>query len=77
MLKQLIDHVVKELIDRPDLVDIQVNQEASQVIIQIKVPLDDFKRIIGKEGRVIKAIRTMAIAVNPNPEKHVVVDVVK
>lgn len=77
MLKQLVDHVVKQLVDRPDLVDIDIQQEAAQVVIKIRVTVDDFKRIIGKEGRVIKAIRAMAIAVNPSPEKHVVVDVVK
>lgn len=76
MLKQLVDHVVKQLVDKPEFVAVEVFHEGPQVIVQIKIPVDDFKRVIGKEGRVIKAIRTMVCALNPS-DKHVVVDIIK
>ncbi len=77
MLKQLVDYVVRQLVDKPENVLVEVFDETSQVVVHIKVALDDFKRVIGKDGRVIKAIRAMAFIVNPSPEKQIIVDIVK
>ncbi|HEX2977755.1 MAG TPA: KH domain-containing protein [Candidatus Babeliales bacterium] len=76
MLKQLIEHVVSKLVDKPEVVKVEVFHEDARVLIELKVHEDDFKRVIGKEGRVIKAIRSVAQVITPEG-KEVVVDVVQ
>jgi predicted RNA-binding protein YlqC (UPF0109 family) len=76
MLKQLIEHVVGKLVDRPEMVKVEVFHEDNRVLIELKVHADDFKRVIGKEGRVIKAIRSVAQVIAPEG-KEVVVDIVQ
>jgi hypothetical protein len=76
MIKQLLEHVIKQLVDSPEAVMIEVFHDGSKVKVEIKVAQDDFKRVIGREGRVIKSLRTLAGAVAAAPEQQIIVDVV-
>jgi hypothetical protein len=76
MLKPLVEHVVRELVDRPDAVKVEVFHEDRKVLVELTVSPEDFKRVIGKEGRVIKAIRSLVYVLSP-ADKEIVVDVVQ
>jgi hypothetical protein len=76
MIKQLLEHVIKQLVDNPEAVKIEVFHDVSKIMVEIRVSPDDFKRVIGKEGRVIKSLRTLASAITPSPEQPIVVDIV-
>ena len=57
--QELAEYIIKGLVDYPDQVAIETSQERGQVIIQIRVAEGDAGRVIGKQGRVINAIRTL------------------
>ena len=65
MLKQLVEYIVKQLVDKPDLVVVTERHDGPKAFVEIRVASQDLKRIIGKEGRVVRAIRTMANCIEP------------
>jgi len=71
MIQRLIEHVVKELVIAPDRVDVAKRLDNGKIIIDIKVAQEDLKRVIGKEGGVIKAIRGLVNVLGPDGEKEV------
>jgi predicted RNA-binding protein YlqC (UPF0109 family) len=65
MLKQLVEFVVKQLVDKPELVVIHERQEGNKKTLDIRVSAHDLKKVIGKEGRVVRAIRSMVSCIEP------------
>ena len=76
MVKNLIGHIIKQLVEQPERVDVQVFRDGPKDIIEIRVAPDDFKRVIGKEGRVVKSIRSLVEALQPD-DKEMLVDIVQ
>jgi len=58
MLQQLVEHIVVHLVNKPEVMAVTERYDDQKVIIDIRIDPDDFKRVIGKEGRIIKSIRT-------------------
>lgn len=65
MYKQLIEYVVKRLVDAPELVEIISNSTDSKESFEIKVGTQDIGKVIGKEGQTIRALRMLLAAVTP------------
>ncbi|MBK7897611.1 MAG: KH domain-containing protein [Candidatus Promineifilaceae bacterium] len=59
-MKDLVEYVVKSLVEAPDEVSVEAFEDADETVLEITVAGPDMGRIIGKSGRVINAIRTMA-----------------
>ncbi|MCL1891348.1 MAG: KH domain-containing protein [Coriobacteriia bacterium] len=59
---KLVESVVMSLVDDPDAVEIVSREEELTVIIEVKVAPDDTGKIIGRQGRVVRALRTLARA---------------
>lgn len=59
MLKQLVECIVKQLVDKPELVVVHENHESGKKTLDIRVAANDLKKVIGKEGRVVRALRSM------------------
>jgi uncharacterized protein len=76
MLKQLLEHFVSKLVDKPELVTIKEIETANKAIIEIRVAPQDLAKVIGREGRVFKALRSLIQVVDPQANKDIVVDVV-
>jgi len=72
MLIQLIEHVVMQLVSQPDVIEVKETEQDGKPIIQIIVDPDDLKRVIGKEGRVIKSLRHMARAAGLKDEYDII-----
>jgi len=73
--KELIEYIAKSLAGNPDEVNVRVIDGERSVIIELKVSEDDIARIIGKGGRVAKAMRTLLHAVNSKSGKHAVLEI--
>lgn len=71
MILKLIEYVVKELVASPKDVLIVQRIDNGKFIIDIKVAQEDLKRVIGKEGGVIKALRCLLNVLGPDGEKEV------
>ena len=61
-MKELVEYIVKELVDKPDEVKINETQGESIAILEISVAPEDVGKVIGKEGRIANAIRTVVKA---------------
>lgn len=75
-MKELVKVIAKSLVDSPDMV--QVNEIAGEqsIILELKVAPDDMGKVIGKQGRIAKAIRTVVKAAAIKENKRVVVEII-
>lgn len=76
MLKELVEYIVVHLVNNTDAVSVAKRYEDQKVIIDIKIDSDDFKRVIGKEGRIIKSIRNTVSQLTPSGMVDVNLDAV-
>lgn len=58
-MKDLVEFIVKKLVKKPDDVSVSSIESEEQIVLQLKVEKEDMGRIIGKNGKTIKAIRTI------------------
>jgi len=61
-LKELVEFIAKSLVENPEEVSISVDDADEETVYKIKVAEEDMGRIIGKQGRIIKSIRTITKA---------------
>jgi predicted RNA-binding protein YlqC (UPF0109 family) len=61
-MKELIEYVAKSLVDKPESVSLEEKMEGNLTVLELKVAKDDYGKIIGKQGRTIKALRTLVSA---------------
>lgn len=76
-MKQLVENIAKALVDDPSQVQISEETEEDTLVIKLTVGKDDMGRIIGKEGRTAKAIRTLLNAVSTKDNKKAVLKIVE
>ena len=62
MEKELVEFVVKSLVDVPEEVSVNVIEGEKSTILELKVAQEDVGKVIGKQGRIAKAIRTILSA---------------
>jgi hypothetical protein len=74
-MKQLLENIVKALVDSPEQVVINETVGESIVILEISVASEDIGKVIGKEGRIANAIRTVVKAAAAKNEKKVTVEI--
>ena len=74
-MKDLVEYLVRALVDNPDEAVIVETAGASVIIIEITVAKDDIGKIIGKEGRIANAIRTVVKAAAAKLNKKVTVEI--
>lgn len=74
-MKQLIETIVKPLVDFPEEVDVQVVEEERRVIYKLSVNQSDMGKVIGKQGRVAKAIRTVVYAAGASQQKKIYLEI--
>jgi len=75
--KELLEYIVKMIVDRPDEVDIKEIPGERVVIYEVRVSKEDVGKVIGKQGRTAKAIRTILAAVSLKRGKKVVVEILE
>jgi predicted RNA-binding protein YlqC (UPF0109 family) len=75
-MKELLEIIAKSLVDNPD--SVQVNEIAGEhsIILELKVAQEDMGKVIGKQGRMDKAIRTVVKAAAIKENKRVVVEII-
>lgn len=75
-MKQLIEYLVKALVDEPEQVDIQEVPGEEATTYEVRVAPDDLGKVIGKQGRIANALRTVAKAAAMKDKKKVYVEIV-
>jgi uncharacterized protein len=74
-MKQLIETIVKPLVDHPEDVQVNVVEEDHRVTYQLSVNKNDMGKVIGKQGRVAKAIRTVVYAAGTSAQKKIFLEI--
>ena len=59
---ELVEYIAKSLVDNPDMVEVNEVEGSQSLIIELKVAPDDMGKVIAKQGRIAKAIRTVVKA---------------
>jgi uncharacterized protein len=73
--KDLVEYIAKSLVDDPSGVSIIVIEEDSSTILELRVAQDDIGKVIGKHGRIAKAVRTILSASSNKSGKRVVLEI--
>ena len=73
---ELVRFIAKSLVDFPDQVDVQLVENDDVITIELSVAPDDMGKVIGKQGRIAKAIRTIVKAAAIKEKKRVAVEIV-
>ena len=74
-MKEVVEIIAKALVDQPEDVVVDEKQEDRMTLIALHVASDDMGKVIGKQGRIAKAIRTVAKAAGTRENKKVKVDI--
>jgi len=76
-MKELVELLARALVDNPDQVVVNEIEGEKSVILELKVASDDMGKVIGKQGRIAKAIRTLVKAAAAREGKRVVVEILQ
>ncbi len=76
-VKALVEQVTRSLVDHPEAVEVREADGPHATVIEVRVSQDDLGKVIGRGGRVIKAIRTLARAAATRSGKRVTVEIVR
>ena len=73
-MKELVEVIAKALVDNPDEVVVTETQKDEEIVIELKVAAADMGKVIGKQGRIAKAIRSVVKAA-ASKDKKVIVEI--
>ncbi|WP_394583642.1 KH domain-containing protein [Cytobacillus firmus] len=76
-MKELIETIVKPLVDFPEDILVNVQEEDQRVTYQLSVNKNDMGKVIGKQGRVAKAIRTVVYAAGSSEQKKIFLEIIE
>ncbi len=75
-MKELVDVIAKALVDAPESVEVSETETDNTIVVELRVADDDMGKVIGKNGRIAKCIRTLAKAAAIKDDKKVIVNIV-
>ncbi len=74
---ELVKYIAQSLVEKPEAVDVRQTENEEGVVIELRVDPEDMGKVIGKQGRIAKAIRTVVKAASAKSEKPVFVEIVE
>ena len=74
-MKELVETIAKALVDSPDEVVVTETETEREILVKLHVAEDDMGKVIGKQGRIAKAIRTVVKAASSKCDKKVKVEI--
>ena len=74
-MQELVEVLAKALVENPDAVVVETVEEDSRTVLKLHVAQEDMGRVIGKQGRIAKAIRTIVKSAATRKNKQVTVDI--
>jgi predicted RNA-binding protein YlqC (UPF0109 family) len=75
-MKELLELIAKELVDNPDKVAVTEKHYDRLIVLELSVAPDDIGKIIGRKGKIVKALRTFIGAVAARDKKRVNIEIV-
>jgi predicted RNA-binding protein YlqC (UPF0109 family) len=75
-MRELVEFIVKALVDQPDAVQVRAVEGEQTLVLEVKVAPDDVGKVIGKQGRIVNALRTVVKAAAVRTGKRVTIEIV-
>ena len=76
-MKELVEVIAKSLVDYPDEVQVTETENDKAVVLELKVAQSDMGKVIGKQVRIAKAIRTVVKAAASKEDRKVIVEIMQ
>ena len=76
-MKELVEVIAKSLVENPDEVVVTETEKEDAIVVELKVGASDMGKVIGRQGRSAKAIRTVVKAASSKSPKKVIVDILQ
>jgi hypothetical protein len=77
MLKELVEFMAKSLVDSPDEVEVKEIEGEQTSVIELRVAKEDLGKVIGKQGRTARAMRTLLSAASSKIKKRAVLEIIE
>ena len=74
-MKELLTYIAQNLVDHPDQVDVKEVDCDGELVLELRVAPEDMGKVIGKQGRIAKAIRSVLKAATPRDSKPVFLEI--
>lgn len=74
-MKEFVEYVAQSLVEQPDRVRVQEKQTRRSLILKLRVASSDTGRVIGRNGRVANAMRTVLQSVQSDPEQAIILEI--
>ncbi len=75
-MKEFLEYVARSLVDKPDAVWVEVDDEGDETVLTLGVDQDDMGRVIGRDGRIANAIRSLLRVMATRDGRHVELEIV-
>jgi predicted RNA-binding protein YlqC (UPF0109 family) len=75
-MKELVLNIARALVDNPDAVSVEEIENNNEIILKLRVDQEDMGKVIGKQGRIAKSIRTVVRSAANREQKRVTVEIV-
>ena len=76
-LKDLVDFLARGLVDHPEQVEVEEIEEPDALVFELKVAEEDLGKVIGKQGRTAKALRTILSAASAKSRRRVILEILE
>lgn len=76
-MKELLESIARNLVDHPEEVSVNEVEGEKSLILELRVASEDMGKVIGKQGRIAKAIRTVMKAAAVRNDKRVVIEIIQ
>jgi predicted RNA-binding protein YlqC (UPF0109 family) len=75
-VKEFLEYVARSLVDKPDAVQVEVEEEDDEISLILTVDQEDMGRVIGRDGRIANAIRSLLRVMGTRDGRHVELEIV-
>ena len=74
-MRELVEVLAQSIVDHPEEVTVQETEKDNEILLELKVAQEDMGKVIGKQGRIAKAIRAVVKAAASKTDKKVIVEI--
>ena len=75
-MKEFLEYVARGLVDKPDAVEVEVEEDGDETVLTLVVDQEDMGRVIGRDGRIANAIRSLLKVMASRDGRHVELEIV-
>ena len=75
-MQELVKYIAASLVDKPEAIDVREVENEDSIVVELRVDPEDMGKVIGKQGRIAKAIRTVVKAASVKADKPVFVEII-